>query len=74
MLVRCLNCGLLWRRVTMDDNPGGTVANEDLCYRCPKCSSNAYTPEQPVSVPPVFQFLPYPSPSTTTTWWDKDNS
>lgn len=45
-LVRCLNCRLLWRRVTGDDNPGGTVSTESLCYFCPVCGSNAWEPER----------------------------
>lgn len=45
MLVRCLNCHLLWRRITAYDNPGGTVANGDLQYLCPKCHSNAFEEE-----------------------------
>ena len=45
-LVRCLNCGLLWRYVAVDSNPGGTVPTEVLCYLCPKCGSNAWEPER----------------------------
>ena len=41
-LVRCLNCGLLWRRITTESNPGGTVFTEDVQLICPKCYSNAF--------------------------------
>jgi len=38
--VRCANCGTIFDRVT---NFGGEVEfTDDLCYNCPKCSSNAY--------------------------------
>ena len=42
MLVRCLNCALVWRRITADSNPGGTVALSDIQLVCPSCHSNAW--------------------------------
>ena len=45
-LVTCLNCDLLWRRVTGDDNPGGTVALDVIQLFCPQCGSNAYEPSK----------------------------
>ena len=43
MLVKCLNCDLIWRRVTALDNPGGIMwVSEELCYFCPNCHSNAW--------------------------------
>ena len=42
MLVKCMNCGLIWRRVTPDDNPGGTVPLSAIQTHCPKCGSNAW--------------------------------
>ena len=45
MLVRCLNCELLWRRITEISNPGGTVAFVDIQKVCPNCNSNAYVVE-----------------------------
>lgn len=46
ILVRCLNCGILWRRITSWDNPGGTVATDDIQMWCPRCSSNAWEPDK----------------------------
>lgn len=43
MKVKCNNCGIKWVRITVDSNPGGTVANEDLMYLCPNCNSNDYS-------------------------------
>ncbi|KKL46946.1 hypothetical protein LCGC14_2340460 [marine sediment metagenome] len=42
ILVECLSCGILWRRITPNSNPGGTVDNYDVCIFCPQCGSNAY--------------------------------
>ena len=42
MLVKCLNCGIIWRRMTADGNPGGTVSYEDIQVVCPACGSNAW--------------------------------
>ncbi len=50
-LVVCLNCDVLWRRVTADDNPGGTVSLSDVQYVCPRCASNAYEPAQKRGTP-----------------------
>lgn len=44
LLVRCLNCGILWRRVTTWDSM--TLASEDYQLYCPACFSNAYEPER----------------------------
>ena len=40
MLVKCLNCGLIWRYVNATGP--GTVAYEDIQTCCPACQSNAY--------------------------------
>ncbi len=38
--VKCVNCQIIWDRVT---TMGSEVEfTEDLCYTCPKCGSNAY--------------------------------
>ena len=45
VLVRCLNCRTLWRRVTQWDMGGSTWSEGDLQHGCPACSSNAYEVE-----------------------------
>lgn len=52
ILVKCLNCKILWRRIAADDNPGGTVAYTDIQLVCPGCASNAYEP-----LPSTTRFL-----------------
>lgn len=42
ILVTCLNCTILWRRITEDDNPGGTVPASEVQKFCPNCNSNAW--------------------------------
>ncbi|KKK91003.1 hypothetical protein LCGC14_2717310, partial [marine sediment metagenome] len=42
ILVTCLNCKILWRRITADSNPGGTMPTDDIQLVCPGCNSNAY--------------------------------
>ena len=42
ILVRCLNCKILWQRITSWSNAGGTVALEDIQLVCPACNSNAF--------------------------------
>ena len=64
MLVRYLNCGILWRRVTDYDNPSGTVPTVDIQYTCPNCNSNAFEWAQPVFVPLVW-IEPFEGPTTT---------
>lgn len=41
MLVKCLNCGLIWKYVSVAQFEG-TAQLELICMLCPKCSSNAY--------------------------------
>ena len=41
MLVKCLNCGLIWKYVGVAQFEG-TTQLELVCTLCPKCSSNAY--------------------------------
>ena len=40
--VRCLNCGILWERITVPATATYTVDNNDIQHNCPNCSSNAY--------------------------------
>ena len=40
ILVECLNCGLLWERISPAINP--TVLTEDIQLFCPSCGSNAF--------------------------------
>jgi hypothetical protein len=40
ILVRCLNCKILWRRITPEIYP--TVLLSDIQLVCPACNSNAY--------------------------------
>ncbi len=48
MLVRCLNCRMLWKYVGL--SPGETTATEDVQTRCPRCGSNAHgAPDDPVT-------------------------
>jgi len=44
-IVKCLNCKIVWVRVTMY----GCTAEftEDLTYNCPNCHSNWYEPIEP---------------------------
>lgn len=40
--VKCLNCGLLWTRVTTLYDGTTIELIEDIQYNCPKCGSNWY--------------------------------
>ena len=42
MLVKCLNCGIRWERVTSEYDGETIERTEDLMYNCPACGSNAY--------------------------------
>ncbi len=46
IFVRCLNCDILWERITGYDNPGGTVATINIQILCPNCNSNAWKAEK----------------------------
>lgn len=42
VIVKCLNCGITWERVTTF---GGNIElTEDLMHNCPNCNSNHYEP------------------------------
>jgi len=42
ILVTCLNCGIIWRRITEDDGGVTGPALADIQKVCPACNSNAY--------------------------------
>ena len=44
-VVKCLNCQIVWVRVTMFGCT--TELTEDLTYNCPNCHSNWYEPIEP---------------------------
>ena len=46
LLVRCLNCKMLWRSVD-GYSPGRTVVPSAIQVRCPGCHSNAWEREKP---------------------------
>jgi len=41
-VVKCLNCGLLWERVTSQYDGETIELTENLMYNCPNCNSNYY--------------------------------
>ena len=64
-IVKCLNCGIVWVRVTS----WGTVLEmtEDLMYLCPSCHSNWFEsyentnpPPKPPEGPPVYTEKVFP--------------
>lgn len=59
-IVKCLNCGIIWQRVTAF----GVISelNDDLMYNCPKCGSNwyeTYNPEAQLAHDKVAQLSPH---------------
>lgn len=45
-IVKCLNCGMKWVRVTAPYDGETLEMTENLQYNCPKCNSNYYEPIQ----------------------------
>ncbi len=41
-IVKCLNCGIKWERVTAQYDGECLELTENLMYNCPSCNSNYY--------------------------------
>jgi len=41
-IVKCLNCGIKWERVTSLYDGEVIELTENLMYNCPNCNSNCY--------------------------------
>ncbi len=43
-VVKCLNCGVKWERVTAQYDGETIELADNLMYNCPNCASNWYKP------------------------------
>ena len=55
-IVKCLNCGLKWERITALYDGVTIELAENLMYNCPNCSSNYYE----TFVKPLIEEKPTP--------------